>query len=152
MNITGLPILFSPDTAGNSNIANVRYTYGSSGNETGRVTEQTDATGTQRFAYGNMGEIVHNRRTVVGPNIPTMTFDTQFTYDSWNRIQSIRYPDGEEVFYTYDLGGNLRIVEGTYMEQPYPYVKNIYYDHYEQRTYLQYGNGTETFYQYSPEN
>jgi RHS repeat-associated protein len=140
-----------PDTAGNSNIANVRYTYGSSGNETGRVTEQTDATGTQRFAYGNMGEIVHNRRTVVGPNIPTMTFDTQFTYDSWNRIQSIRYPDGEEVFYTYDLGGNLRIVEGTYMEQPYPYVKNIYYDHYEQRTYLQYGNGTETFYQYSPE-
>ncbi len=140
-----------PDTPdGNLNLANVYYKYGDTGNQTGRLIWQQDATGTQDFDYGNMGEIVSNVRTVVGPNIPTRIFKTRFEYDSWNRLQMMQYPDGEKVTYNYDLGGNLNKMTGVYNNTPYSYIKRIDYDYYEQRTYLLYGNKTETFYNYTP--
>ncbi len=137
-----------PDTPSGENISNVSYKYGSSGNDTGRVIWQKDATGEQEFAYGNMGEIVHNKRFVVGPNIPNRIFETSFEYDSWNRLKGMRYPDGERVHYSYDLGGNLFNIRNG---EGYEYIKRIDYDHYEQRTYLLYGNNTETFYSYTPD-
>jgi RHS repeat-associated protein len=141
-----------PDTpAGNSNLANVYYKYGNSGNQTGRLIWQQDATGTQEFEYGNMGEMISNVRTVVGPNIPTRIYKTHFEYDSWNRLQTLIYPDGEKVAYNYDLGGNLIQMTGEYNGAPYEYIKRIDYDYYEQRTYLLYGNATETKYNYSPQ-
>lgn len=140
-----------PDTPNGNNIANVFYEYGNSGNQTGRLIWQQDATGTQSFDYGNMGEMISNNRTVVGPNIPTRQFNTTFEYDSWNRLQTMIYPDGEKINYSYDLGGNLNQMTGDYDGSPYSYIKRIDYDHYEQRTYLLYGNQTETFYNYTPE-
>ena len=141
-----------PTVNGNQNISNVTYKYGTpgSGNETGRLIFQQDATGTQDFKYGNMGEMVYNSRTIVAPNLPTRTFATRFEYDSWNRIQQLIYPDGEKVTYTYDLGGNLNQMTGTYNGANYNYIERIDYDHFEQRAYLLYGNKTETFYDYTP--
>ena len=95
-----------PDTpVGDPNLANVYYKYGDTGNQTGRLIYQSDATGKQEFDYGNMGEMVSNVRMVVGPNIPTRVFKTSFEYDSWNRLQTMVYPDGEKIAYSYDLGG-----------------------------------------------
>lgn len=139
-----------PDISGNPNLANVTYKYGNSGNKTGRLVYQSDATGTQKFDYGNMGEITSNIRTVVGPNIPTRVFTTSFEYDSWNRLQNMTYPDGEKVTYNYDLGGNLNQMTGDYNGTPYSYIQRIDYDYFEQRTYLLYGNNTKTFYNYTP--
>ena len=140
-----------PDTpAGDPNLANVYYKYGNTGNQTGRLIWQKDATGTQDFDYGNMGEMVSNVRTVVGPNIPTRVFKTSFQYDSWNRLQTMVYPDGEKITYDYDLGGNLNKMTGDYNGTPYSYIQRIDYDFFEQRTYLLYGNKTETFYNYTP--
>lgn len=39
---------------------------------------------------------------------------------------------------------------GDYNGTPYNYIQRIDYDFYEQRTYLLYGNKTETFYNYTP--
>jgi RHS repeat-associated protein len=61
----------------------------------------------------------------------------------------MEYPDGEKVTYDYDLGGNLNKMTGVVNDSPYSYIKRIDYDQYEQRTYLLYGNKTETFYNYS---
>ncbi|MEC4048834.1 SpvB/TcaC N-terminal domain-containing protein [Flavobacterium sp. SUN046] len=143
-------IQYPDDPSGNTNIANVDYKYGDTGNQTGRLIWQQDATGTQEYDYGNMGEMISNIRTVVGPNIPTRIFQTLFEYDSWNRLQNMIYPDGEKVSYSYDLGGNLNQMTGDYNDNPYQYIKRIDYDYYEQRTYLLYGNKTETFYNYTP--
>ncbi|MXN92343.1 hypothetical protein GR160_14030 [Flavobacterium sp. Sd200] len=142
-----------PPVNGNDNIANVVYEYGvpGSGNTTGRLIYQKDATGEQHFEYGNMGEMIYNKRTIVGPNIPTRTFETMFEYDSWNRVKMIIYPDREKVRYSYDLGGNLNTIEGTRNSDNYLYVQRMEYDYYEQRTYLLYGNGTDTYYEYTPE-
>lgn len=139
-----------PPTASGANISDVTYKYGNGGPNTGRLTYQKDASGEQHFDYGNMGELIYNKRTVVGPNIPTRVFETYFEYDSWNRLKKMTYPDGERVAYYYDLGGNLNRVLGNVASTDYEYIKRIDYDHYEQRTYLLYGNNTETKYSYSP--
>jgi RHS repeat-associated protein len=143
-------IKFPDLPSGASNFANVTYKYGSSGNQTGRLIYQEDATGAQEMSYGNMGELITNVRTVVGPNIPTRQFKTSFQYDSWNRLQAMRYPDGEKITYKYDLGGSLTQMTGELNGSPYDYIKRIDYDYFEQRTYLLYGNKTETFYNYTP--
>jgi RHS repeat-associated protein len=137
--------------SGLPNISNVAYKYGDTGNETGRVIHQEDATGVQDFRYGNMGEIIRNRRVVVGPNIPTRVYTTEFDYDSWNRIQNIKYPDGETVTHQYDLGANLFRMYGEINSDPYDYIVRTDYDYYEQKKYMLYGNKTETFYDYSTE-
>jgi len=138
-----------------TNISDVTYVYAgpNSGNQTGRLIEQYDATGHQFFEYGKMGEIVTNYRTVVSPSPyqPNRTFKTYFTYDSFNRLQTMMYPDGEKVSFYYNKGGMLHKVIGQHQNQDYEYVKQLDYDHFEQRTYIKYGNNTETFYQYSPE-
>lgn len=141
-----------PPTASGANISDVVYKFGDpgSGNQTGRLVYQQDATGTQTFTYGNMGELDSNQRIVVGPNIPTRVFNTYYSYDSWNRLLRLEYPDGERVTYTYNLGGNLISMKGNVNGAAYNYIKRIDYDHYEQRTYLKYGNNTETSYTYSP--
>ncbi|WP_084625894.1 SpvB/TcaC N-terminal domain-containing protein [Flavobacterium soli] len=140
-----------PNVPNGANVSNVKYSYGAAtltgadANKRGRLVQQKDATGLQEFNYGNMGELVYSKRTIAAPNIPTRIFETAFEYDSWNRLLFMIYPDGEKVNYYYDLGGNLNKVEGK--DQ---YITRIDYDHFEQRTYMRYGNNTETFYTYTP--
>jgi len=60
------------------------------------------------------------------------------------------YPDEEKITYSYNLGGQLEKVHG-YKSYGYDYVSKIGYDKFEQRTYLKYCNGAETFYTYNPQ-
>lgn len=60
------------------------------------------------------------------------------------------YPDEEKITYSYNLGGQLEKVHG-YKSYGYDYVSRIGYDKFEQRTYLKYCNGAETFYTYAPQ-
>ena len=59
-------------------------------------------------------------------------------------------PDEEKVTYGYNLGGLVDHVRG-YKSYGYDYVNKIGYDKFEQRTYLKYCNGAETFYSYDPQ-
>ncbi|MDQ7737218.1 RHS repeat-associated core domain-containing protein [Prevotella corporis] len=60
------------------------------------------------------------------------------------------YPDEEKITYSYNLGGQLTHVRG-YKSYGYDYVQKIGYDKFEQRSYLKYCNGAETFYSYDPQ-
>ena len=95
---------------------NVHYTYGDSTagyNGKGRIVMQEDGTGWQTFKYGTLGEITENSRTLTTPfEQRAYTFKTKFSYDSWNRIDSMTYPDGEVVHYKYNRGGMLNKVYG----------------------------------------
>ena len=55
------------------------------------------------------------------------------------------YSDEEKITYSYNLGGQLEKFHG-YKSYGYDYVSKIGYDKFEQRTYLKYCNGAETFY------
>ena len=54
------------------------------------------------------------------------------------------YPDGEAVHYGYDYGGNVTSITGRNRGEQFPYVRQIGYDEWGQRIYLQLGNGVET--------
>ncbi|PKP02145.1 MAG: hypothetical protein CVU11_12945, partial [Bacteroidetes bacterium HGW-Bacteroidetes-6] len=70
---------------------NVYYEYGApnSGNQSGRLVKQQDASGVQTFEYGNMGELIKNIHTFVVPNGNAYSLETDWEYDSWNRMKSI---------------------------------------------------------------
>ncbi len=132
---------------------NVWYKYGSSGTEAGRVVCQQDATGVQQFHYDLMGNVDTNWHTYVQPNSPnTFTLKTAWHYDSWGRVQSITYPDREKVDYKYDFGGQLYSIDGYKSGHVghTPYIREILYDHFGQRTQVIDGDDVKTTYDYNP--
>ena len=131
----------------------MKYYYGgrnASQNRIGRLMLREDGTGAIEYFYGKMGEVTKTRRTMIVPNQAIATYVTQWTYDSHNRLLEMIYPDEEKITYSYNLGGQLEKVHG-YKSYGYDYVSKIGYDKFEQRTYLKYCNGAETFYTYDPQ-
>ena len=129
---------------------NVKYVFGASTdasgfNRKGRLAYQEDGSGTQEFKYGRMGELEENIRTLVIPNQATATYTTKWKYDSWDRLMSMTYPDGEKLTYGYNTGGQLTSIIGAS-----PYLTDVQYDKFEQRTSMTYGNGALTTYTYDP--
>jgi len=115
---------------------NVTYAYGAPGapnNTAGRVWGRTDASGTTRFAYGNLGEVVHTETTLsagpAGAVVPTGPLVTQFAYDYFGRMQWIEYPDHERANYEYDAGGLVTRVSSASRT----YVDRVTYDAFGQR-------------------
>ena len=132
---------------------NVKYHYGginSSYNRIGRLMLREDGSGAIEYYYGNLGEVLKTVRTLIVPNQAVATYVTQWKYDSHNRLLEMIYPDEEKVTYGYNLGGQVEKVSG-YKTTHYDYVSKIGYDKFEQRTYLKYCNGAETFYSYDPQ-
>ena len=129
---------------------NVKYYYGgrnASHNRIGRLMLREDGTGAIEYFYGKMGEVTRTRRTLIVPNQAIATYVTQWTYDSHNRLVEMIYPDEEKVTYSYNLGGLLEKVRGE-KSYGYDYITKLGYDKFEQRIYLKYCNGAETFYTY----
>ena len=134
---------------------NVHYEYGTynntnlANNSVGKITRQEDASGWQTFKYGKLGETIENIRTFAVPfDAQIYTFRMNFEYDSWNRIQSMTYPDGEVVHYGYNPGGMLKSVSGTKMNHSYPYIDSIRYNEFELKEDVWYGNGAQCKYGY----
>ena len=155
---------------------NVRYTYGDSTasyNRRGRIALLEDASGFRAYKYGKLGEVTEEHRTFVLPNEGYQySFKTQFSYDSWNRVQYISYPDGEMVYYKYNAGGMLESVYGRKVVQniiaspggrdatdfnptpppsttyTYRYIDSISYNKFELKSGQRYGNGTRSEYTY----
>ncbi|WP_288376997.1 SpvB/TcaC N-terminal domain-containing protein [uncultured Chryseobacterium sp.] len=134
---------------------NVKYYYGNAldasamdNNAVGRLWYQTDATGTQYLKYGRLGELTYQRRSVAVPGAQVYWFGTEWQYDTWNRVKTIKYPDGEKLTYKYNRAGNLNNVASVKDGNSYPMINNIGYDKFEQRVYLKNGNNTETTYEY----
>ncbi|MBP2619252.1 SpvB/TcaC N-terminal domain-containing protein [Chryseobacterium jejuense] len=134
---------------------NVKYYYGQAmdasamdNNAVGRLWYQTDATGTQYLKYGRLGELTHQRRSVAAPGAGVYWFGTEWEYDTWNRVKTITYPDGEKVTYNYNLAGNLRNMASVKDGFARNIINELGYDKFDQRVFLKYGNGTTTSYEY----
>ena len=129
------------------------YEYGSptDGNASGRVIKIQDASGIKERKYDRMGNIDHERHTIVQPySSYTITLETLWNYDIWGRINTIEYPDGEKVTYDYDQGGGLTSIIGDKHGRITKYLTDIRYDHYGNRIHEIQGNDVETHYHYDP--
>ncbi|MBQ6667319.1 MAG: RHS repeat protein, partial [Bacteroidales bacterium] len=106
-----------------------------------------DESGVMCYTYGNMGEVTQETRIYALPFLSQpIALATQFTYDSWGRIQSITYPDNEVVSYAYDLGGQLQSITNN---SSYTYLDNVTYDRFGAKVSQKYGNGITTDYSYN---
>lgn len=140
----------------------VTYEYGNNTpgeqalNQVGRIKSQTDATGSQVFYYNPLGALISNTRFINVNDCSPISVRTDWTYDTWNRIQTMSYygnagdamPD-ETIYYHYNFGGLLDGMNGILgNNDEYYYISEMRYDVYEQRTLCVYGNGTKTRYTY----
>ena len=70
------------------------------------------------------------------------------TYDSWNRVQTMTYPDGEVVTYHYNAAGQVESMMSNKQGRQSIIVDRIGYDKEGHTVYTKLGNGTETTYTY----
>ena len=143
--LTGIQYPINPDM-------NVRYGYGSPAdgrNGAGRVVLREDGSGMEETVYGKLGEVTSNLRTFVVPfDDQSYSFRMHYTYDTWNRITRLTYPDGEEVVYRYDRGGNLKEMKGYGDSGENDYIRSIKYDKFGHRIEMGFGDGSISFYDY----
>ncbi|UTY31249.1 toxin TcdB middle/N-terminal domain-containing protein [Treponema putidum] len=131
----------------------VEYEYGVPGEKgAGEVIRKKDETGETKYEYGLLNEVKVETRTIKRGREFQKPVTAVFNYeaDYLGRMQSISYPDGEVLTYSYDKGGQLKGVIGKKGIETYRYVDNILYDEHSQRVYIKYGNGVETRYNYDP--
>ena len=130
----------------------IEYIYDDN-NLHGRLVAIKDESGLQTFEYGNMGEITKSTRVYAFPTqAQPIAFSTEFTYDSWGRMQQIVYPDGEVLDYTYDRGGQLKSMHGVKNGFNYDYLIDMLYDKFGAKIWVEYGNQTTVQYDYYSDN
>ena len=129
----------------------VTYTYGKPGekyNRAGRLVLVEDASGGEAYYYGNQGEVVKTVRSVMVSTADVRTYIYGATYDSWNRVRTMTYPDGEVVTYAYNAAGQVASVKSNKQGKEETIVEKVGYDKDGHTVYTKLGNGTETTYTY----
>ena len=129
----------------------VTYTYGKAGdkyNRAGRLALVEDASGGEAYYYGRQGEVTKTVRTVMASVADIRTYVYGATYDSWNRVQTMTYPDGEVVTYHYNVAGQVESMTSNKQGRQSVIVDRIGYDKEGHTVYTKLGNGTETTYTY----
>ena len=132
------------------------FTYGEPGapfNRADRVATVSDESGLEERFYGEIGEIVQTIKTATALNgySPKGPYSTSFEYDSFNRLLALTYPDGEELAFTFDAGGQVQSAAGTLAGTRSVYVAHLSYDEFGQKARIVYGNGVESRFSYDPQ-
>jgi YD repeat-containing protein len=142
---------------------NVNYTWGdnttANANRVGRMYGSSIANGgyNEEMAYDSMGRIAYINRTV-NTNFgianlyqKSAVFNASFTYDTWGRLLTRTYPDGEVVHYLYNTGGQLQSVYGQIgTGTPTYYVNFIGYNSYRWQNLKNWANKVNETYQFDP--
>ena len=106
------------------------------------------ASGGEAYYYGRQGEVVKTVRTVMASVADIRTYVYGATYDSWNRVQTMTYPDGEVVTYHYNAAGQVERLTSNKQGRQSVIVDRIGYDKEGHTVYTKLGNSTETTYTY----
>src|SRR6185295_3679380 len=127
----------------------VAFTYGPPGapfNRANRIATVADESGIEERSYGKLGEVVQTVKTAaaLNGNTPKGPYTTRFQFDSFNRLLSVVYPDGETLTYGYDAGGQVKSAAGLLRGVQFAYLRHMGYDELGARARVVYGNGVET--------
>ena len=107
-----------------------------------------DASGGEAYYNGNQDEVVKTVRSVMVSTTDVRTYVYGATYDNWNRVRTMTYPDGEVVTYHYNAAGQIVSLSGNKQGRESVIVDRIGYDKEGHTVYTRLGNGTETTYTY----
>jgi RHS repeat-associated protein len=137
-----------------SDLYDVDYTYGTTGNETGRIIEINQGAGFKidMYLYDELGNVISEDVSMNLPIHGVKNFTTSKAYDSFGRIIQAVYPDGDKVDYAYTGLGELYSIKSTVGGVTEDIVTKTLYNGSGQIEKLVYGNGTETEYEYLSTN
>ncbi|HEV8578799.1 MAG TPA: SpvB/TcaC N-terminal domain-containing protein [Thermoanaerobaculia bacterium] len=135
----------------------VAFTYGGPGapfNRANRIVTVADESGVEERSYGKLGEVVQTVKTAaaLNGNTPKGPYTTRFQFDSFNRLLSAVYPDGETLSYGYDAGGQVKSAAGLLKGVRFDYLRHLGYDEFGERARVVLGNGVETRYAYDAQS
>ena len=116
------------------------YKNGSTVNSIGRLAYVEYDSGKTAVYYDDIGRGIRDVKEIGG-----FSYTTRRSYDALDRVSAVTYPDGEAVAYSYNKQGGIERIEGSSV-----YVQNIDYSATSQITHIEYGNGTNTDYEYDP--
>ncbi|MBU4487936.1 MAG: VCBS repeat-containing protein [Candidatus Omnitrophica bacterium] len=108
----------------------------------GRLVKVTDQSGTTEFFYDNLSREIKTIKIV-----DSVGYAVERTYDSIDRLKTVKYPDGEVLIYAYNKAGGVQTISSA----THTYVTNVNYNENGQMTRVDYGNGTYTEYSYNSE-
>ena len=95
-----------------------------------------------RLDASRQGEVTKTVRTVVASTADIRTWVYGATYDLWNRVRTMTYPDGEVVTYHYNAGQVESLTSNKQGHQSV-IVDRIGYDKEGHTVYTKLGNGAE---------
>ncbi|MEM8583572.1 MAG: SpvB/TcaC N-terminal domain-containing protein [Bacteroidota bacterium] len=119
-------------------------------NRAGRIWLRQDASGGQEFFFDEVGNTVKEIRTLLINEASARTWISEASYDSWGRMNTMIYPDGEQLKYTYLPGGLLEGFYGEKFGRRYDYLQNSRYNEFGELLSREYGNGSGEQYTYAP--
>ena len=120
-------------------------------NRRGRVWLIEDASGGREYFFDVNGHPTKEIRTVMINRTDISTFVSEYSYDSWGRLLSMIYPDGEKLDYVYDEAGKLSSIKGHKAGHDYDYVTEIAFDKFDIINRIEYANGTIDDFYYEDE-
>ncbi len=141
----------------------VTYEYGAVGqpNAIARVVRVVDGARDQRLVYDRLGRVARDTSLMKVPGynanpaaVAKNTYVTNYTYDTFGRLDKLTYPDGEVLSHGYDSGGLLKSLQGVKRGErtrTYDYLKRLEYDAFGAERLRAMGNGSRTIYSYDPE-
>ncbi len=105
---------------------------------------------TEDYRYDRLGNLVYEKKSINVPQAGVQEFATHFSYDSWGRLKTMRYPDLEEVFYSYASTGELTGItaQRNSLSPVYTLVSDIKYNGFGQINEYLYGNQARTIKNY----
>lgn len=129
---------------GSDPIIYYNYDEPSSTDGIGRLTSITDTVAVTHYGYDVFGNVISEAKLI---NIIGQSFTITRSYDLLGRLNSITYPDTEQVGYYYGDDGRLKQVIGNSN-----YVTDIEYNPTGEMAQMTLGNGIVENYSYDPNN
>jgi YD repeat-containing protein len=126
-------------TGGTSPAQTVTYQYDQGTDGIGHLTQIVDSTGTTGYSYDQHGRLTAETRQ---PGTGTTTYTTAYGYDTQGRLNSITYPSGRVVSYSFDGMGRISQIATTFDGTTKILASNIAYEPFGGVHSFSYGDGT----------
>ena len=128
--ITGISYDGHPELA-------VTYQYDQGVNGIGHLTQITDTTGTTSYNYDQHGRLLQQSEQSYNTS-----YTTQYAYDPQGRLNTIVYPSGRSISYTFDGRGRINSLAATYNGTSQILASNINYRPFGGVQSFTYGDGS----------
>jgi YD repeat-containing protein len=115
------------------------YQYDQGVNGKGRLTQITEPNSTTQYVYDQKGRLTAETRTING-----VAYVTSYAYDTLGRMESVTYPSGRQLIYSFDSMGRVQKIDTLAGSAGQTIVSSVEYQPFGPVRSFTFGNG-QTF-------